>query len=692
MCDVGLSTPPAGTILGSATYPHRKYHGYPNNVFYVHPDGSNTNDGMTWGTAFHDVSTAYDALPSPTGGEIYIASDVYWDDDNHDYGLWILGSNDPNVGSPPANFRLAKRCRFIGAAPNDVASNSHMGGTCNVALGSNTDTDFPGLWLAQLCGFYFENINFVYPATNKLGIWSDGTSASNSVVHAVTFKNCSFGTLGSSPLAGPTIDATGGGFWVYFQDCVFGGNGVPYSTSAASIISGTTARFTITTASHQLVAGETFYATGFTPSGYNGTWTVSAVGATTIDADIGTSPAAASVMGTLKPVEANQRAAYAAGAGGDIRFERCMFNQGGVRVVIPGNSSWGGIMMYDSYYEGDFGATPAPPIFGVYGSWSEFGTGCQIYGTMMADAESGAAAVNVDVPALNPTDVVVANAVTKGPCTVLNRGQKFESQTTTPAGYRQAGFHSQGRIVGQHDSSRRSFGPIAVRTANLAAQDTSTWSGLSGSGTVTTGRPAPDGTTAAAKIAGGGKTVYSASRTVALGDWYIAGVWARGLSWADVNSGPLLLTWSNSNNHWSNSGDNNQYASFPYRGDGEWEWLWVASDVAAAGTTPGTLSMSISGGAAAGVDFYAPILLVFAAADISDNEAMELAWNLQSWPDTATAGTVTTLRGQKLIARGGLGVGNSAAATTPGSVVKKMEVFSETGASLGFVPIYSSIT
>lgn len=40
----------------------------------------------------------------------------------------------------------------------------------------------------------------------------------------------------------------------------------------------------------------------------------------------------------------------------------------------------------------------------------------------------------------------------------------------------------------------------------------------------------------------------------------------------------------------------------------------------------------------------------------------------------------------------GLGVGNSVAATTPGSVVKKMEVFDVAGTSLGFVPIYSTIT
>jgi hypothetical protein len=46
-----------------------------------------------------------------------------------------------------------------------------------------------------------------------------------------------------------------------------------------------------------------------------------------------------------------------------------------------------------------------------------------------------------------------------------------------------------------------------------------------------------------------------------------------------------------------------------------------------------------------------------------------------------------------LITAMGLGVGNSAAATTAvGTLVRKMEVFDASGASLGFVPIYSSIT
>ena len=55
-------------------------------------------------------------------------------------------------------------------------------------------------------------------------------------------------------------------------------------------------------------------------------------------------------------------------------------------------------------------------------------------------------------------------------------------------------------------------------------------------------------------------------------------------------------------------------------------------------------------------------------------------------------GHVKVLGSGKLLAAGGIGVGNSAAATTPGSCVKKIEVFDASGSSLGFLPVYSSIS
>jgi hypothetical protein len=50
-----------------------------------------------------------------------------------------------------------------------------------------------------------------------------------------------------------------------------------------------------------------------------------------------------------------------------------------------------------------------------------------------------------------------------------------------------------------------------------------------------------------------------------------------------------------------------------------------------------------------------------------------------------------TVNGQLIVTKG-LGVGNSAVATTPGAVVRKIEVFSSTGVSLGFIPVYKTIS
>jgi hypothetical protein len=41
---------------------------------------------------------------------------------------------------------------------------------------------------------------------------------------------------------------------------------------------------------------------------------------------------------------------------------------------------------------------------------------------------------------------------------------------------------------------------------------------------------------------------------------------------------------------------------------------------------------------------------------------------------------------------GALGVGNSAAATTPGTCAYKIEVFDDAGVSLGFLAVFDAIT
>jgi len=54
--------------------------------------------------------------------------------------------------------------------------------------------------------------------------------------------------------------------------------------------------------------------------------------------------------------------------------------------------------------------------------------------------------------------------------------------------------------------------------------------------------------------------------------------------------------------------------------------------------------------------------------------------------------TYDTVLPVKMLAVGGIGVGNSASATTPGSVTKKIEVFDGAGASLGYLAVYDAIS
>lgn len=76
--------------------------------------------------------------------------------------------------------------------------------------------------------------------------------------------------------------------------------------------------------------------------------------------------------------------------------------------------------------------------------------------------------------------------------------------------------------------------------------------------------------------------------------------------------------------------------------------------------------------------------------EINLGSADQFSWVFAAAGTTTFPGTVTITG--KVQATAGLGVGNSAAATTPGNVVKKMEVFNAAGASLGFVAIYDAIT
>jgi hypothetical protein len=110
------------------------------------------------------------------------------------------------------------------------------------------------------------------------------------------------------------------------------------------------------------------------------------------------------------------------------------------------------------------------------------------------------------------------------------------------------------------------------------------------------------------------------------------------------------------------------------------------ADLSATGGTSQVLQQA-SGGAAVTVG-------QLAVADLSTAKTGTGSIVLATAPTFASTITVTTnaIVTGKVLTTAGLGVGNSAAATTLGTVVKKIQVFDASGVSLGYLPVYDAIT
>jgi len=696
---VALLYPPATTtVLGNATYKHRHMHGQLTEIRYASSEGANAQDGLTWGTAKKDILGAYDALPA-AGGKIFYAGGTYADSVNTDRGLWIVGPNSANYASPPTGWRQQKQLTLIGVG-SDYQANMHAGGA-GLAGGSGTDLLKPTLWISGTnVPLEFQNVIMQFPAVAiRIGVETGGTGTTNT--SGIVFRRCGY-QLNQVAGNGPGIEL-GYAYWLYFYDCTLSGNTAAYTITAASITAGTTARFTIGT--HSLVVGDTVYVSGVTPAGYNGNWTVTAIAATTFDANIGTSPGAGSIFGTAKPTRHYRRAAIAhdtvdrlsGTASGLIHIDNCIFNGGGFHYMPNGAGASGNIVIRNITHEGDFGGQPQPPTLHVRAAYGAAAMpaplhAVQVENVELADGNFVDGAVLVDGLGTNEKAVVVHSADLRGNGTLI--GQNAAD------GYRgrQTVINARG-VWGHSASAARTFGAAGVPYINLAPQDASTWGSAIGNAVVTTGKPAPDGTALAARLNHASdeqRQIYRAGATFAIGDWVIAGVWRRAQTtsgYLDQNFPIISSVGGGAITFEGGSSDFVLNTPLPgYIDDGGWCWF-AAGGKAISGGGGGELILSLRVAAGCAIDYYAPVLIQVAAASVVDDDDMrDFIRYFRTFPNQAPAGSISTLLGQKLIARGGLGIGNSAAATTPGSVVKKMEVFSETGASLGFIPIYNSIT
>jgi hypothetical protein len=264
----------------------------------------------------------------------------------------------------------------------------------------------------------------------------------------------------------------------------------------------------------------------------------------------------------------------------------------------------------------------------------------------------------------NSVHVSQAGGYVKGPATVT--GVNYSNLRTlveSPLRSSNVGFFA-GKVVGITDAARRHFGPVAVRYTNLATVDPAAWTYFSGAGTITTGITAPDGTTGAGQTTSTSGQSFvqfysSSSVSYGVGDIWIYGVWERTTS---ANAITLTPPRFSLNGHGFGQGGTCTPIGGPgtlattlgasietatIAGDGEWRF---ESGMCKMLTAPAPASYDVN--FAGTVDathtnqFYAPILIKVPAGTVSDNEAYEIATNLQSYGPGCPVGSMCGLPAQ----------------------------------------------
>lgn len=562
-------------------------------IQFVSRAGNDTNDGLSWGSAKLTIYAAYQTLPSKgcnfgphCGGTIYLGDGVTWGGPVLGQGFRIIGAHDPNFASPPPGWIKERAvnivCSGIGSWDSTAAAPS-----CNITGNSSSQ---PGIWISgDSAPMYFEGLHV---GVGSIGLLlardSNGVFENSAGVTNLTFRFCSFSESTSIPTNGPGVRIGPNSFELYFYDNVFDGN--PKASAGSE-------------------ARQAF---------------------------------------VIDPGGAGNNDS------GTIYIHNSHANSGAVEINDNGQGE-SGIGVDGLICEGQTDGKGC-----VWVPITNVNSGYNFSNILTSDAFPANVAVEVD--GNGPPDAVVATGVNGaiGPMIVIGLDPVgTEHLMVTPDRQHQNGFLN-GHILGQTDAARRGFSPVGVRYTNFAATSPSSWT-TGSSAEVTPGITSPDGATGAgtcsSKSGSSNCYFFNARQSFAVGDIVVIGVWARarnaggfsgssvlgfatpfcgaGCAFEDIAGRPF-------------SGFIHQYIA----GDGsrgspaaEWEWYWQVLKVMASNGSPQTQFVAPVDPAHP-ADYYGPMFLHITAGTLSDNEATELALNLQSYGSSCSVGTICGLPGQ----------------------------------------------
>ena len=566
-------------------------------IQYVAQGGSDQQDGLSWTTAKQTVFAACEALPGgakspPTCGH----GTIYFTDGasanpTPGAGFWVMGINDPNYATPPAGWlHFGGSVDLVGVPEANYGPNSHLGRT-HLVGGSSADRNHPTIWLSGNSGpIHLANVGVHYPARGiVLGECSNNTRTGKCGVQSVTFDNVT-ANLNRVAGNGPAWDITGGSFWLWFRDCGGGGledlNGLNDDKSAAFLFDG------------------------------------SGIGAASL---------------------------------GLFYMSNINTSMGGIKLRGAINSSlMGNITNYTR--EGDGVHAGMPAVWIASGQGTAVGP-LELTNIAVADSAPNTPAVRNDIPAggwLTVSGLFGAGQNMVGPAIVLDQYQGQIMYQPSPLLQGQTGFDN-GRVIGQSDVARRLFTPSVVRFPNIANQGAAiTCTNYGGGVTRTTGVAAPDGTSNAVQCTTSTDgyeylNLYTGNRTLAVGDWFIAGWWSKssGSSY-DFNGLFQLATagFACVPPGFSSAPPYIVINAYIY-GHGEWHWKSAACKMTSIGTNPAYVRLFQILTKSYGEVVYAPVLMHIPTGAMSDGEAAEILNALASYPSAATAGDVAMMPGQR---------------------------------------------
>ena len=650
------------------------------NIVYASPNGSDSNDCLSWGTACLTLYHAYELLPirklsvGASGGQINFSQGTTMGGPVASQGLWVMGALDPNYCTISASGGLVRASNVVtvtcAAATTYTTSES-------IAIHNADNPDFDGTFtVASASGstFTFNQTGANETSQNGAATPAGWLPAKNVRISGVSSQAMTGTNLANEPaaqlIAGSGTSASDPGIWLNGVNDFSIDHMSLFACVPVLIAEDSNGKLSDGGAGGTHITNSTFSSTNGTGCGPTET-----IGSNVLwlweDHDTFGANSSAALASDQRANILINGGTGAASSSQEMYFTNLNFNgSGGLKAngaTMPG--SWG-FVARNLLEESDGITTAQPTVWIASSNNAAFVDVSQI---VLADCPAGSMAafqndsngpanqfvVGANIQACGP------NLAIQGPAVVVAPREGSNNETTDALAQHEYGFWGASagipHFAAQIDDARRGFGPAAVRFTPLF--DTlldSTWN--SSLVTKTSGITAPDGTTNAVEISlasgSGALTNTASTMTLSTGDWIIGGVWAKphavggtfgnpaptgGIALVTLIGGPTttpLETWPSGSTVSAVLTPTNQ-------GDGHWEWLPFAIKVMSGGSGA-SVGINLYADSTHPIDYYAPMVIRIPAGTVSDSEALETMQTLRPYSNMCPIGSVCGLAGQTL--------------------------------------------